>query len=33
MHVILEEEWWHDRYANRDLDALGAPAGDGAGGH
>ena len=33
LHVILEEEWWHDRYANRDLDALGAPAGDGAGGH
>ncbi len=24
--VVLNEEWAHDRYANRDLDALGAPA-------
>src|SRR5207244_7023778 len=22
-HVVLGEEWAHDRYANRDLDALG----------
>ena len=27
-HVVLGEEWAHDRYANRDLDALGAPATD-----
>jgi DinB superfamily len=26
--VVLGEEWAHDRYANRDLDALGAPASD-----
>jgi hypothetical protein len=24
LHVILEEEWEHSRYANRDLDILGA---------
>jgi hypothetical protein len=23
--VVLNEEWAHNRYANRDLDALGAP--------
>ena len=28
VHVVLGEEWAHDRYANRDLDALGAPATD-----
>jgi hypothetical protein len=28
VHVVLGEEWAHDRYANRDLDALGAPASD-----
>ena len=22
IHVVLGEEWEHDRYANRDLDAL-----------
>ncbi len=22
LHVILDEEWWHNRYANRDLDIL-----------
>jgi DinB family protein len=26
IRVVLGEEWAHDRYANRDLDALGAPA-------
>jgi hypothetical protein len=26
--VVLGEEWAHNRYANRDLDALGAPASD-----
>jgi hypothetical protein len=26
--VVLGEEWAHDRYANRDLDALGAPPSD-----
>jgi hypothetical protein len=26
IHVVLGEEWAHNRYANRDLDALGAPA-------
>lgn len=26
LHVILEEEWEHHRYAVRDLDALDAPA-------
>ena len=26
VHIVLGEEWAHDRYANRDLDALGAPA-------
>jgi hypothetical protein len=26
IQVVLGEEWAHDRYANRDLDALGAPA-------
>jgi len=26
--IVLGEEWAHDRYANRDLDALGAPASD-----
>jgi hypothetical protein len=25
LRVILEEEWWHCRYANRDLDVLSAP--------
>jgi len=24
IHVVLREEWEHDRYANRDLDTLGA---------
>ena len=24
IHVVLREEWAHDRYANRDLDVLGA---------
>jgi DinB superfamily len=24
LHVILDEEWEHSRYANRDLDALAA---------
>jgi len=28
IHVVLGEEWAHDRYANRDLDALGAPKSD-----
>ena len=28
VHIVLGEEWAHDRYANRDLDALGAPAND-----
>jgi hypothetical protein len=28
IRVVLGEEWAHDRYANRDLDALGAPAKD-----
>jgi len=28
VHIVLGEEWAHDRYANRDLDALGAPASD-----
>jgi len=27
LHVILEEEWEHSRYANRDLDVLAARAG------
>ena len=22
LHVVLREEWWHDRYANRDLTIL-----------
>jgi hypothetical protein len=22
VHVVLNEEWWHNRYATRDLDAL-----------
>jgi DinB superfamily len=26
IRIVLGEEWAHDRYANRDLDALGAPA-------
>jgi hypothetical protein len=26
VHVILDEEWWHCRYANRDLDTLSAQA-------
>jgi hypothetical protein len=26
--VVLSEEWSHNRYANRDLDALGAAASD-----
>jgi hypothetical protein len=26
IRVVMSEEWEHDRYANRDLDALGAPA-------
>ena len=26
IRVVMGEEWAHDRYANRDLDALGAPA-------
>ena len=26
VQVVLGEEWAHDRYANRDLDALGAPS-------
>lgn len=25
LQVVLREEWWHDRYANRDLDRLTAP--------
>ena len=25
IHVVLSEEWAHNRYANRDLTALGAP--------
>src|SRR5215831_16956199 len=28
VYVVLSEEWAHNRYANRDLDALGAPASD-----
>jgi hypothetical protein len=28
VHVVLSEEWAHNQYANRDLDALGAPASD-----
>ena len=24
LHVILDEEWEHNRYANRDLDVLAA---------
>ena len=28
LHVILEEEWEHHRYAVRDLDAIGAGSGD-----
>ena len=24
VHVVLHEEWWHNRYANRDLDVLEA---------
>ncbi len=27
LHVILEEEWEHHRYAVRDLDAIDARAG------
>ena len=27
LHVILEEEWEHHRFAVRDLDALGSPSG------
>ena len=27
MHIILEEEWEHHRYAVRDLDAIAAGAG------
>ena len=30
LHVILEEEWEHLRYALRDLDALDDAAGPGA---
>jgi hypothetical protein len=30
LHVILEEEWEHHRYAVRDLDAIGARSGDGS---
>jgi hypothetical protein len=26
IRIVMGEEWAHDRYANRDLDALGAPA-------
>jgi hypothetical protein len=29
LHVILEEEWEHHRYAVRDLDAIGARSRDG----
>jgi hypothetical protein len=25
IHVVLNEEWHHNRYANRDLDILDAP--------
>jgi DinB superfamily len=28
VRIVMLEEWAHDRYANRDLDALGAPAND-----
>jgi hypothetical protein len=28
VHIVLGEEWAHDRYANRDLDVLGAPVSD-----
>jgi len=28
LHVILEEEWEHHRYAVRDLDAIEAMSGD-----
>jgi hypothetical protein len=28
LHVILEEEWEHHRFAVRDLDAIGAKPGD-----
>jgi hypothetical protein len=24
VHVVLNEEWWHNRYATRDLDVLAA---------
>ena len=27
LHVVLREEWWHDRYANRDLSVLLSRAG------
>ncbi len=26
IHVVLGEEWWHNRYANRDLDLLASAA-------
>jgi hypothetical protein len=22
LHVVFDEEWWHDQYANRDLGIL-----------
>jgi hypothetical protein len=28
LHVILEEEWEHHRYAVRDLDAIAAKSGE-----
>ena len=28
LHVILEEEWEHHRYALRDLDTIGAKSDD-----
>jgi hypothetical protein len=28
IRIVMSEEWAHDRYANRDLDALGAPLND-----
>ena len=28
LHVILDEEWEHHRYAVRDLDAIAAGSGD-----
>ncbi|GGL25019.1 DinB family protein [Phycicoccus endophyticus] len=31
LHVVLNEEWWHRRYAERDLDTVEADGGTSAG--